>query len=59
MTEPSLRVFAEGYSFLEVPRWHDGRLWVADMFSGHVIAFASGGSVDVAVEVPGVPVGLG
>ena len=28
-------------SFLELPRWHKGRLRAADMFAGQVIAFAA------------------
>lgn len=59
MADADLRVFADGFSFLEVPRWHLGRLWAADLFAGQIIAVAGDGSVDVAVEVPDVPVGLG
>lgn len=33
---------AEGYGFLEVPRWHARRLWTADMLTGHVLALAAG-----------------
>lgn len=59
MAEARLRRFAEGFSFLEVPRWHDGQLWVADMYGGRVLAFAADGSVQTAVDVPGTPTGLG
>lgn len=27
MPEARLTVFVDGYSFLETPRWHAGRLW--------------------------------
>jgi len=54
-----LRVLAEGFSFLEVPRWHDGRLWAADLYTGRVLAFTAEGHVESVIEVPGVPTGLG
>ena len=30
MANEGLDMFADGFSFLEFPRWHEGRLWAAD-----------------------------
>ena len=38
MASESPGLFADGFSFLEVPRWREGRLWAADMFAGHLVA---------------------
>ncbi len=58
-----LRAVLEGYSFLECPRWHDGRLWVSDFYTERVVATDGRGSADATVEVmaevPGQPSGLG
>jgi sugar lactone lactonase YvrE len=59
MPDAGLTPLADGYSFLETPRWHGGRLWAADLFRSQVLAFTANGSLDVSVEVPDVPVGLG
>ncbi len=37
--EPKL--FADGFMFLEAPKWHDGRLWVSDVFDHKVYALSS------------------
>lgn len=54
-----LTVVLEGFSFLEGPRWHDGRLWLSDFYTNKVIATDGRGDVDVVAEVPGQPSGLG
>ena len=59
MAEGGLDLVADGFSFLEVPRWHDGRLWAADMFAGQVVAFAAGGAAHVVMTVPEVLAGFG
>jgi hypothetical protein len=33
-----LTALAEGFAFLESPRWHDDRLWVSDMHDDRVLA---------------------
>ncbi len=49
-----------GMSYLECPRWHDGRIWVADFYTHQVVSAAEDGSdLRVEVEVPGQPSGLG
>ena len=58
MTE--LTVVAEKYSFLEGPRWHDGRLWLSDFYTHQVVSMdESGGDVRVEASVPAQPSGLG
>ncbi len=54
-----LRVVLDGYSYLECPRWHDGRLWVSDFYTDQVIATDGRGQVDRVAEVTGQPSGLG
>lgn len=50
---------ADGFSFLEGPRWHDGRLYVSDFGSRRVLAFDESGAHETVCEVPGQPSGLG
>jgi sugar lactone lactonase YvrE len=51
---------AEGFHFLEAPRWRDGRLWFSD-FYGHRVRSVAEDGTDLIVEahVPGQPSGLG
>jgi len=47
-------------SYLECPRWHDGRLWFSDFYTHRVFSVAEDGSDQrVEAEVPGQPSGLG
>jgi sugar lactone lactonase YvrE len=49
-----------GFSFLEGPRWHAGRLWLSDMYTHQVVsATEDGGELRVEAEVSGQPSGLG
>jgi sugar lactone lactonase YvrE len=58
MTE--LTVVAEKYSFLEGPRWHEGRLWLSDFYTHQVVSLdESGADVQVEAQVPAQPSGLG
>jgi sugar lactone lactonase YvrE len=51
---------AEGFHFLEAPRWRDGRLWFSDFYSYQVLSIREDGSDRrVEAEVPGQPAGLG
>ena len=55
-----LAVVLDKYSYLEGPRWHDGRVWVSDFYTHQVVsADEHGGDVRVEAEVPGRPSGLG
>jgi sugar lactone lactonase YvrE len=51
---------AEGYHFLEAPRWRDGRLWFSDFYGHRVRSMrADGSDVRVEAHVPQQPSGLG
>ena len=55
-----IRVVAQGgFSFLEGPRWHDGRLYVSDFYTHRVLAFDEAGSMETICTVPNQPSGLG
>jgi sugar lactone lactonase YvrE len=56
---PQARPVADGFRFLEGPRWHEGRLYASDMLGGEVLAFATDGTVERVCEVPEQPSGLG
>lgn len=46
--------------FAESPRWHDGRLWFSDFFSGQVASvLPSGSDLRIEASVPDQPSGLG
>ncbi|MFI7547875.1 SMP-30/gluconolactonase/LRE family protein [Actinoplanes sp. NPDC049599] len=51
---------AEGFHFLEAPRWRDGRLWFVDFYD-HLVRSAreDGSDLRTEAEVPGQPSGLG
>ncbi|HEU0102487.1 MAG TPA: SMP-30/gluconolactonase/LRE family protein [Mycobacteriales bacterium] len=49
-----------GRSYLECPRWHDDRIWVADFYTHEVVSAAQdGGDLRVEAQVPQQPSGLG
>jgi sugar lactone lactonase YvrE len=50
--------FADGFTFGEGPRWHDGRLWFTDGPAGAVKALDDGGRIEVQLEA-NRPSGLG
>jgi sugar lactone lactonase YvrE len=55
-----LTLVADGFFFLEGPRWRDGALFVSDFFRREVLVFPGGGSqYDVLCRVPQRPSGLG
>lgn len=54
-----MKVLAEGLRIGESPRWHDGRLWVSDMGAGELVTVTPDGTTEVALAVPGMPMGLG
>src|SRR5689334_17671418 len=56
----ALTTVATGMSFLECPRWHDGRIWVSDFYTNRVLSAAADGSdLRTELEVPNQPGGLG
>ena len=54
-----LRLVADGFSYLECPRWHDGRLWVSDFYTQRVLTVDGDGRTETVLEVPQQPSGLG
>jgi sugar lactone lactonase YvrE len=59
MMPRALSVVLDGYSFLECPRWHDGRVWVSDFYTHVVVANDGKGHTEVISTVPNQPSGLG
>jgi sugar lactone lactonase YvrE len=56
----AIETVAEGFAFLEGPRWHGDRLWFVDFYTYRVYSADGGGSdIRVEAEVPGQPSGLG
>lgn len=49
----------EDLAFGESPRWHDGRLYLADVFAKQVVAVGLDGTSEVVVELDDHPSGLG
>ncbi len=54
-----VRIVAEGFSLLEAPRWHKGRLYVSDFYTRRVLAFDAHGVCETVAHVEGQPSGLG
>lgn len=50
---------AEGFGFVEGPRWHDGRLVFSDMGSKQVLTVDPAGEVEEVCVVEGRPSGIG
>ena len=49
----------DGLAFGEGPRWHDGRLWISDIFAKRVVAVGLDGDAEVVAEMEDHPSGLG
>jgi sugar lactone lactonase YvrE len=47
-----MRTLLTGLAFGESPRWHDGRLWVADWAAHELLAVGSDGASEVVTRVP-------
>jgi sugar lactone lactonase YvrE len=52
-------IVATGFAFAENPRWHDGRLFFADIHGGRVCAMTQDGTVETIVAPPDAPSGIG
>src|SRR4051812_2170985 len=61
MPEREIRTVLDGMSYLECPRWHDGRLYVSDFYTQRVMAvdLEDGGGVETVATVPEQPSGVG
>jgi sugar lactone lactonase YvrE len=53
------RLFAEGFGFLESPRWRNDHLWVSDMVGRRVVCLGRDGTEHTSLEFPDRPSGLG
>jgi sugar lactone lactonase YvrE len=58
MSATKLAVLAEGFVFLEGPRWHDGSLWFSDMWGHAIHALTPDGAVRTIASIPNRPSGL-
>lgn len=54
-----LRTIVSGLGFAESPRWHAGRLWFVDFFSGEVARCDLDGERETVTRVENMPGGLG
>lgn len=59
MKKHSAQRLADGFVFLEGPRWHQDRLWFSDMWGFKVYTLTERGQREVVCEVPNRPSGLG
>ncbi len=61
MPERAIRTVLDGMSYLEGPRWHDGRLYVSDFYTGAIVAvdLDGGAEPETVATVPEQPSGLG
>src|SRR5579859_6772134 len=55
-----VRTLVDGLVVGESPRWHDGRLWLANWGASEIIAVNSDGTTETMLKVPGqgVPISL-
>jgi sugar lactone lactonase YvrE len=58
-TAYEVRTVAEGFHFLEGPRWRDGKLYFSDFYGRKVYALESGDKVSALFELPDWVSGLG
>ncbi|MFW0783515.1 SMP-30/gluconolactonase/LRE family protein [Gordonia sp. CPCC 206044] len=59
-TSSTVTTVLDGRAFLECPRWHDGRLWVSDLYAGEVLSLdVDGTDVRVEATLTDQPSGLG
>jgi len=61
MADRAIRTVLDGMSYLEGPRWHAGRLFASDFYTGDVVAVDLDGVADpeTVANVPEQPSGLG
>src|SRR3984957_5874946 len=59
MNERATTNLVDGLAFPEGPRWHEGRLFFSDQHDRRVLATDPSGKVELIVEVPQQPSGLG
>jgi sugar lactone lactonase YvrE len=52
-------IVLDGLIFPECPRWHDGKLWFADVFPGRIITIDAAGATAVAFQHEAPLAGIG
>lgn len=57
MKERTAELLADGFKFLEAPRWHAGKLWVSDVFDHKLFSVTPDGVRELVCEVPNRPSG--
>jgi len=58
MKELTTSPFIDDFVFLEGPRWHDGKLWVSDMFGNTVYTVTTDGQRTAMATLPNRPSGI-
>lgn len=59
METPVLKQVADGFTFLEGPRWHDGKLYVSDFYTERVLTVTDDGEVTEFLKLDDRPSGMG
>ncbi len=59
MQESSTTVLADGFVFLEGPRWRGDKLWLSDMHGHAVYTLSMDGQRSKVIDVPAKPSGIG
>ena len=59
LPDQTTKLLADGFHFLEGPRWRDGWLWMSDIGAGTVFRLRADGYSEKVIDVPGTPSGLG
>ncbi|MBB5415791.1 SMP-30/gluconolactonase/LRE family protein [Paraburkholderia atlantica] len=53
------QLVADGFCFLEAPKWRDGKIWMSDVFGRAVYTVTPEGKRELVCEIPLMPAGLG
>ena len=59
MIARTTEVIADGFTFLEAPRWRAGELWMAEVGTDNVVVLSQDGGRRTVSHVPGMPSGIG
>jgi sugar lactone lactonase YvrE len=59
MTAREATLLADGFVFLEAPKWQDGKVWISDVMDGAIYTVTLDGRREKVCAVPGKPAGLG
>lgn len=59
MSGRNIKQVVDGYTYLEGPRWHDGKLWFVDFYTYGVYCVGDDGAAEKVVHIEQQPSGLG